>query len=237
MGDLNAHHPMWSQVSTNRNGRIVMKMLDSLELILLNDASPTRIANTHNHMSSPFLTLCSHLIVYNFSWHVIKNSAFSDHFPIICEYLPNKNNHEYDNQIIRTRNWNRFQELIATSNFNETDTSYEELIRKIQRARRLACKRNDIRKKNTPVWWTEECDRVVREKNKKICTNTRRVIRKTKKKKFREFCCSLNRNAPITKVWKTVKSFNSNFNTKKTPLSNLWVNEFLNLLQRGSHFH
>lgn len=44
MGDMNANHKAWGSSNNSRNGQNIIDTLDQLELVFLNDGSPTRIS-------------------------------------------------------------------------------------------------------------------------------------------------------------------------------------------------
>ncbi|XP_018360479.1 PREDICTED: uncharacterized protein LOC108759503 [Trachymyrmex cornetzi] len=76
-----------------------------------------------------------------------------------------------------------------------------------------------------PPWWTQECQDAVEKRRaanikyfktsssenwiayKKEVTECRRILRKTKKHKWRDFCKSFTGNTPSTHLWKLVKAF------------------------------
>ena len=60
MGDFNAKHTLWGNVSCDRWGYVIEELLDTNDnLVLLNDGSPTRYDVFHNSSSTIDLMLCS----------------------------------------------------------------------------------------------------------------------------------------------------------------------------------
>lgn len=80
-GDFNAHHSSWGPIPEDRNGRNLMNAIENLDLVTLNDGSPTRIS-PQGTASAVDLTILSPLIVDRVSWEVLSDTLGSDHYPI-----------------------------------------------------------------------------------------------------------------------------------------------------------
>lgn len=87
-GDFNSPHKYWGSSSNSRKGNILSTFIDSTNLVLLNDKSPTHF-NTHGSFSYIDLTFCSSSLATQAQWKIEENLCGSDHFPILISLFPN----------------------------------------------------------------------------------------------------------------------------------------------------
>lgn len=81
VGDINAHNDLWfSDIQSDSRGEDIAEQIDASSFGILNEHSPTRIAQ--DTQSSPDITLASDSIFPSASWQVL-TSLGSDHLPII----------------------------------------------------------------------------------------------------------------------------------------------------------
>lgn len=83
LGDLNCHHSVWGCGMSDVSGIFLLDSLDSLDLCIINDGSPTRRTRINELTSAVDLSLCSPELASLMSWCVLPSSHGSDHFPII----------------------------------------------------------------------------------------------------------------------------------------------------------
>jgi hypothetical protein len=72
-GDFNAQHPLWSSHRVDAAGSRVLKEVEALNCVVLNDGSPTRATPT-----APDITMVSPDLAQNFTWSVELGTP-SDH--------------------------------------------------------------------------------------------------------------------------------------------------------------
>lgn len=105
----------------------------------------------------------------------------------------------------------------------------------------------NLRKKYNQPWWNGECERKVRIRkanlksiryrctldqcinHNKIVAQTTRLLKKTKKKTFRSFTASINKNTPFNLIWSKIKLFKSGFSK---PISHPGNKNFQNNAQK-----
>ena len=82
LGDFNAKHPRFGNTSTNTNGRALSDIVNTHDLILLNDDSPTHIAPTGTSDILD-LALCSPPLANSFRNFKVVYELSSDHYPFL----------------------------------------------------------------------------------------------------------------------------------------------------------
>ena len=83
-GDANCHHPYWSPHKTTISGSNLIDALNDINLIILNNNSPTRVNINPNFQSltTVDITLSSPDLQWQSSWKVMNDLMSSDHFTI-----------------------------------------------------------------------------------------------------------------------------------------------------------
>lgn len=82
MGDFNAHHTMWGNSHTDEKGTALEALMWHLNLIYLNDGSPTFHSLITGSTTSIDLTLCTPSLATQYNWSVDTDIRSSDHYPI-----------------------------------------------------------------------------------------------------------------------------------------------------------
>lgn len=83
LGDFNAHNPLWGSDHRDQRGKMVEHLLESPELVLLNDGSPTYFNARSRGFSRIDLTIVSASLATRFTWKALDDLHGSDHFPIV----------------------------------------------------------------------------------------------------------------------------------------------------------
>ena len=83
LGDFNGHSYLWGANQENERGKVVEKLIDSHNLILLNDFVHTRFDSYHQTSSLLDLSLCHPSIYMDVACEVYSDRLGSDHHPII----------------------------------------------------------------------------------------------------------------------------------------------------------
>lgn len=182
-GDFNAHHATWGSYKNNITGQRVISALDNLDLIILNDGSPTRLTK-ENKISAVDLTLATPNVASLSHWQTITDTLGSDHFPILLQI----DNHttSQENQTVRPKskwntnkaNWVLYDNVAdnyfaSNPNFQDIDEKYNYFIQGINTAAQAAIPINkpfQTKNRVLPPWWNHECDEIVN--NRKQVLNT-----------------------------------------------------------------
>ena len=82
-GDFNAHSKSWGSHKDDNTSNQLLQIFDDLNLVHLNDGSPTRLTSPGMQPSAVDLSICTTDIAFNTSWTIISDTLGSDHFPIL----------------------------------------------------------------------------------------------------------------------------------------------------------
>ena len=114
-GDFNAHHPAWGSTNSDAAGKGVVDWLDSQDLVLLNDGSPTRFdSGGFTHID---LTVTSPNLATTSAWGTAPDSLGSDHYPqlvTINNWLGHGNSTQGGDNIkfnYKKADWSKFRDL------------------------------------------------------------------------------------------------------------------------------
>lgn len=87
VGDVIAHNPKRRSQVSDRNGTAIEELLDSCNLVVINDGNPTRYKIGANKMSCIDLTITSAALARVGEWDVFfQDTIGSDHFPILSSF-------------------------------------------------------------------------------------------------------------------------------------------------------
>lgn len=169
-GDFNAHHRMWGSARDDSLGNVIVDTLEDLNLILLNDGSPTRVTKPGRNQSAVDLSLLSSDLVAKSSWSVLSENLGSDHYmsfitvsqawsPLLIH--PSRKWRE------EAADWSLYRTSITCSlSINRTYNSpNEKFLSFRENITSAANKSMPVRKpflptKARPFWWDSECSRV-----------------------------------------------------------------------------
>ncbi|KAG7312855.1 hypothetical protein JYU34_001236 [Plutella xylostella] len=256
MGDFNAHHTSWGSYHTDAFAIALLDMLDTLDVCILNDGSPTRrVLPRQNPKSAVDLTFSSPLLSTSIFWRVLPNTFGSDHFPISIT-LPTRTSILAD-----TCAFPRY--MIGRNEWSNFITSVEDKLSLIQpctsdnflciydqfeKALTSSAKNRKSRKgqRVSPPWWDPDCSlAIVERKNaedvyianmsmdnfinyKRIAARTKRLLKKKKKQGWIRFCENLSPRSPPSLVWRYIRRYRGSLNVEDI-LSNdpsLWLEGF-----------
>ena len=83
-----------------------MPFLSEYNLMVLNDGSPTRIAD--NSETTIDLSLCYPSISFNFDWSVFQSALDSDHCPVVVEIQDNSSVPLLPSWNLKRADWHKF---------------------------------------------------------------------------------------------------------------------------------
>ena len=246
VGDLNAHHSMWSLPGqkSNRSGNAIAKILEIHQNINL-ATPPKQVTYLHPPTGTmSVLDLCFSSSRLASDLEVAMGPCLgSDHYLILLTLK--KIPYHY---VMRTRkrykisnvNWTLWKEGLPDISWEEGMTlqsKHDKLVKCIKSSK---YKIEETSGKYDPTlnksWWNTECADLVRERNKarhlferhpkkenldkyksaQISAKTK--IQESKNKSWQEYASSLNSNVPITQVWNEIGKLRNTFKPSITIL-------------------
>ena len=116
LGDFNGHSHLWGANQENERGKIVEKLIDRHNLILLNDSVHTRFDTYHQTSSLLDLSLCHPSIYMDVACKISSDRLGSDHHPIII--TANTSDHPVPERVskwnFKKAKWDAFQDQCIT---------------------------------------------------------------------------------------------------------------------------
>ena len=244
VGDFNAHNELWGSKKKNRNGKIVEDFIDKNQLVVLNDGRPTWFRTSRAVPSSIDITIASAELASVSRWETMDRYTMgSDHLPIICKFgrclIVEPVN--LDLRLNYKRAIKFEDDVNMGLSMIDSEKGVDQWNSSLSKVLRTAAAQN-IPKKKIPVkgsmvpWWSEECNSVVRARNraykrlrkhliesyaieyKRLRAKARRVIKEAKKQSWRNFCGKLGPDTPINKIWSFVHRMTGAFQQATIPV-------------------
>lgn len=196
-GDFNAHHTSWGCHSVSSRGRDLLEIIDSNNLIILNDGQPTTTGTLTWRPNGLDLTIVSPSIALLCDWWIHDDPMGSFHFPVMMKLLVNNCNiRNNDNLDIpqypnyKKVDWHSYSEnveaILKKKNFDFRAplVCYNEFCDILQIAIKKSIpnykQKNTLRnkKKRQLPWWNYKCTEAVQQckeafikyKNDRSCT-------------------------------------------------------------------
>lgn len=126
-------HKAWGSSNNSRNGQNIIDTLDQLELVFLNDGSPTRISPPGGSKSVVDISLISMNIAAKSTWKIIQDMGSSDHYATQCTIglNINPNDNTINKRNFYKANWPLFnyklQKSLSTFPCENYDTFIDEI--------------------------------------------------------------------------------------------------------------
>ena len=239
LGDFNAHHGLWGSQRTDGRGLQMMDFISGSDLVILNDGSPTRIADGTGDVSCIDLSLVSSNLAARFEWATYDDTLGSDHLPISlsysCDFVRTPSTPRFN---LKNADWGRFSKLVKLEIIGETIDDKVNNIQDciIEGANATIPKTSTDSVKHRVPWWTPDCRRALCERNrayrrfnrnvttenfvlyKKARARARQVIKKAKRASWRSFVSTINPETPGIQVWATVSKINRKFKSRQIPV-------------------
>ena len=242
VGDLNAHNPLWYDRNLDNRGEIIQNIIETENLLILNEDTPT-FFRTHDQATSNIdLALISRVCQGEFIWSALDDLNGSDHYPIVitAHHTPPPDLVEKWN--LKEADWNAFKDLALTTRRVETipdiEDAYCHLKETIINAATSSIPRTQINKNKRPnvPWWTPKCkiERTnVRSAFKKMKRNpnsvtTRtyrrrlaikvRTYRQAKRTSWKEYVTQLKPKTPTSIIWKKIRKIEGKYIPKPHPI-------------------
>ena len=230
LGYFNGHSYLWGANQENERGKAVEHLIDSHNLILLNDSVHTRFDTYHQTSSLLDISLCHHSIYMDVACEVSSDRLGSDHHPIII--TANTSDHPEPERVpkwnCKKAKWDIFQDQcikeITPNLFHETDDKmaiFSSTLLDI--AADNIPKTSPFPKRKVKPWFYEDCQAVKKERNKAnrvankhpsaansmrsrlIQARTKKLFKQKKRDSWKNYVSSVNVNTPSKKVWNMIR--------------------------------
>ncbi|GFT90807.1 reverse transcriptase domain-containing protein [Trichonephila clavipes] len=231
LGDLNARSPSWGSRTLDLKGSHIEDLLCDNDLSILNDKRSTYLSKTNGTTSALDITAINHQTASQATWKILK-SAISDNFPIITSI-----NQRVDGTIQSKRSWNfrkanwekstsELETLCSLSSPHTLDERQHSLASHINAAAKRSIPRVKRRNDWVPFWKDTNVENLINERDKlstelqknntetnrirftNLCHAVEEVISSCKRKKWTEFCETLD-PPKISQHRKVIKTLNN----------------------------
>ena len=230
LADFNGHNHLWGANQENERGKVVEKVIDSHNLILLNDSVHTRFDSYHQTSSLLDLTICHPSVYMDVACEVLSDRLGSDHHPVIIT----ANTSDYPVPIrvpkwnFKKAKWDAFQDQCITEItpdlFNDAEDKmaiFSSTLLDIAADNIL--KTSPFPKRKAKPWFDEDCQAAKKERNKAnrlankypsaansmrarlIQARTKKLFKQKKRDSWKNYASSVNVNTPSKKVWNMIR--------------------------------
>ena len=230
LGDFNGHSYLWGANQENERGKVVEKLIDSHNLILLNDFVHTRFDSYNQTSSLLDLSLCHPSIYMDVACEVYSDRLGSDHHPIII--TSNTSDYPVPQRVpkwnFKKAKWDAFQDQciaeITPDPFNDAEDKmaiFSSTLLDI--AADNIPKTSPFPKRKAKPWFDEDCQAAKKERNKAnrlankhpsaansmrariIQARTKKLFKQKKRDSWKNYVSSVNVNTPSKKVWDMIR--------------------------------
>ena len=241
MGDFNAKHTIWGSSECSRWGNLVEQLVDTNDIILMNDKSPTRYDVHHNTSSAIDLSICSSSIALDYNWSVDKNLYGSDHWPIHIKCVHNNPSPCHPKWKIEEADWSSFEKSsLIENNYDDFPLpldAYEHLSNKLKTsANDNIPKTTGLPRRPVVPWWNKKC--AVARKITRTCfrrylrspcevnkiayarasAKLKRTIKKAKRLSWMRYISEISAKTPTNQIWKKIKKLQGKFVPNPLPV-------------------
>ena len=241
MGDLNARHPLWGDVTSNQKGNLIASIIENEDLGLLNTGEPTHYHIQTGTVSCLDLTVTSSNCAIDFRWRTNDDWHNSDHAPIIINTNDDPPAQRSPRWVMEKADWNKFEELSEiegdANDFPIVDDALDVLNGTLHTAGINSIPKTTGLFRRRPVpWWSEEL-RLLHRATRTSLTRYRRhqnienmIIYKQNRARFRKamkaarrqcwasFVSSINRRTPVSSIWKKIGKIAGKFTPNPPPV-------------------
>lgn len=241
LGDFNAHHALWDSPQNNARGEKLYELIEGRSMILLNESVPTFVCDLNGQTSTLDLSVTTSDLLGEFIWSTFKNTLGSDHYPILmfasalCTMREKK-----PKWIIDDSKWVEFEnnlklpDIDITKDINYINNSIVEAFTRIA-TNTFKLSSSKIVQKRYKAWWSKDCERAIKEKNKmfrifkahpimqnqinyqRAKAKSRYEVKMAKRSFKYSYLKSINERSTLSQVWNKVKFLKTN-RYKETPI-------------------
>jgi len=231
MGDFNGYNHLWGSQSTDARGRDIEAFINSKNLTILNDGSPTRVSSMTK--TAIDLTLTSPELAADIQWRVDASPGDSDHCPISLEILSETAVEEPMRRMnFRRADWGLFTASEAWENIEQINAStttqelLDDLYSRIDTASDVAIPTVTVSRFFPKPWWSarlkqsrdrrERLYHIFRARRsvqnvinwKKARAEHKKLVKEHKEESWKQMAQSFNQNTPMNKVWENIRRIN-----------------------------
>ena len=264
VGDINAHSDQWGSTSTDRRGKIFEKIIDDLDLNILNSGIPTHFSVAYGTFSSIDISFSSNNLPSRLEWSVIDDLHNSDHYPISLSFLLNKTQRTKRKKwILKEADWSTYSTLVS-ENFKNVhvrtvDRSINEFTKAIVDAATVSIPQTSIKSKRVPVpWWNDEIKQTIKLRRKalkrfniqpsqdnlimfkKYRAKVRFLINKSKKSSWEKFVSSISMKTSLSLIFNKINKISGVSRINHSPIiiqnNNTLTDPFLVATAIGKQF-
>ena len=245
LGDMNAKHPIWGELTPNPRGNIFEEILLEYPITILNNLTPTHYHIQTNTSSIIDLSIASSDCCQDFEFSVMGELHDSDHYPIELTVKDQPIIVEKPS-VFKTKeaDWTKFRthtecniRPIDYGDINALINDLETVI--IQAATESIPKSKGTLKRPSLPWLNNDCKRAKRERvraERKMkrrysdenktgynrCKARCRYIQNQSRKNFwEEYVSSITQNTTLHQVWKKVQKISGKYTMTPTPVLKL----------------
>jgi hypothetical protein len=200
-GDLNAKHPSWGGVNTNKRGLILLEWIHSQNLILLNDGKKPTCIRPNGQSYIDLTMINESAATRGFTWEVLDDTTLSDHQYTLSKLHSAKKERPkyYIKGITDFQKMSRFFREAITDRRMNAETC-ELAMKDAYKRSTPRIRANDENK--MPFWWTLEIQNKITQTNRlrKMYQKSRRDdIRAIKVQKYKESKLDLKKKIASSK--------------------------------------
>ena len=244
IGDFNAHNPLWNCTNINNRGQLIERLINTHNISILNNNSPTYHNIYHNTFTTIDLGLCSSVVYTDFEWEVTKDLHGSDHYPILVKTIHPNNINKPPKWNIDKANWPLYQKgfdhLPEFTCFDDHIKAYDELINTITSSANNSIPKSKPPKGRPPVpWWDNKCKnlrKIVRKCYRKYLSSpsqvnkiiyqravakNRKYIKEAKQKSWQEYISGIDSNVPSSKIFNKIRKLTGKYIPSPSPILNI----------------
>jgi hypothetical protein len=229
----------WGSKRNCTKGIELEELIDSHNVVLLNDGSPTHFSSRQGTFSAIDLSFASTSIATSFNWRTTPELHQSDHFPIL---ISTSNTPHYSSGLekwdYQKANWEQFGASISiteiTGNIEHDVATFSQNL--IKAAEQSVPKKQAFQRKKSVPWWNSDCKTANKNKKKafykfrlqptienlnefKRCRAIeRRVHKLAKKQSWTNFVSSITSNTTATEMWNKIKAVSGKPYQTGTPI-------------------
>ena len=244
LGDFNARDPLWGDCLSSPRAPQIKKIMDDLDMGLLNSGEPTHYHEQTDTFTCIDLSLLSTDSLADFCWKVINPSEEqydSDHFPILItrntQNTPTPGPNRWN---LRRANWEKFYAKSAiqdTMDGLSVEEHNEAITSCILRAAEVSIPlvRHSSTAPTAP-FWNGDCEAAKRTKRRLLhrwqrtrllCDRIeykharaieRKTINEARRTSWKQFVSSINSSTPPAKVWSRLKKIAGKHKSHTLPI-------------------
>ena len=230
LGDFNGHSHLWGANQENERGKVVEKLIDSHNLILLNDSVHTRFDTYRQTSSLLDLSLCHPSLYMDVACEVLSDRLGSDHHPIII--TANTSDYPVPERVpkwnFKKAKWDAFQDQCISEITPDLFIDGEDKIAifsstLLDIAADNIPKTSPFPKRKAKPWFDEDCQTAKKERSKAnrlvnkhpsaansmrarlIQARTKKLFKEKKHDSWKNYVSSVNVNTPSKKVWNMIR--------------------------------